>query len=736
MTAQRLLDLFFLLCLGGMVLPLVTGERYTLLSLGLFGSLASIAAGAVGCLVLAGAKFALRLWNLPPLGALVLSFDRLSAIFLLVSALVFLPTSIYSVSYLRHYRSHLNVRGLCVWYFGLLASVVLLLSADDAFSFLISWELMSLFAYVLVNYQRRGERDPRPGYLMLSLGECGFLAITLAFLILDAFSNTLSFASLRSHASCFGSGARWSVFLLSFWGFSVKAGLIPFNRWLPEAHPIAPANISALLSAALLNLGVYGIARVNLDLLPTTSVAPGLVVLVVGALSALTGILYANRGDDIKEVLANSSIENMGIVCAGLGAAMVFRASGFPIIAGMALIAAFYHMTNHSAYKSLLFFGAGMIDSEAGTRRMDRLGGLIRKMPWVAFFFLVGTLSISALPPLNGFVSEWLTLQSLLQSAVLSSRIVKIIFALCGALLALTAGLVITCFVKVYAMTFLGMARSERTSAKESVDAPVRTAMAICAASCIVLGILPTYFIQILGRAVTRVAGANAAPALVPPFFEPVSRGSSLPIRFLADFHNLGAQLGRGLLPGPGLVVLHRGGEHNPVVFAMSTAYMAFVLLLLFAVTYMIVGAVLSRRRKTSVGRIWAGGLASLLPEFTYTANGFSSPVRVTFSAIFHPDKVEDSPEVVAAHFRTRITRVIEEVHVLDRILFRPAARRAQQIAERLAGMHHGRLNAYVAYVLGTFLVALFLGQLPVIGQATLGPAAIVILALLVERLL
>ncbi len=736
MSPQLLMDIFFLLCAGGVLSVLVAGERWTLPILGLFGSLASLAAGGAGCLILVDGGFAVRLWSLPSLGTLTLSIDRLSALFILVSVLVFLPASIYSVGYLQHYRGHFDLRTLCVCYFGLFASVVLVLSAGDAISFLISWELMSLVAYLLVNYQRRREANSRPGYLMLTLGEAGFLGVTLAFLILAAFSNGLSFAGLRTHLSSFGVGARWSVFLLSFLGFSVKTGLIPFNRWLPRAHPIAPANVSALLSGVLLNLGVYGIARVNLDLAPATSVGPGLIVLLAGMLSALTGILYANRGNDIKEVLANSSIENMGVVCAGLGAAMVFMASGHTVIAGMALIAAVYQMTNHSVYKSLLFFGVGVIDTQAGTRQMDQLGGLIRRMPWVAFFFLVGALSISALPPLNGFVGEWLTLQSMLQSAVLSSRAVKMIFALCGAGLALTAGLVITCFVKVYAMTFLGVSRSKATPDVAPIHASIRAAMGISAVLCVLLGVLPSYFIPVLGHAVARLAGGNATPALVPSFFAPASSRSSLPAQFRADFHNLGAQLGHSFLPGPGLVVLHRGGEHNPVVFAMSTAYMALILFLFLGVSFALVKRLITRRHQTARRHVWAGGLPSLLPELTYTATGFSNPVRVTFNAIFHPRQSEDRREIVAIHFRARITRVVEEVHVLDRILFVPMAGRAQQIAQRFAGMHHGRLNAYAAYILGTLLVVLLVGQLPELSQVTFGPAAIVILALLVDRLL
>jgi len=232
---------------------------------------------------------------------------------------------------------------------------------------------------------------------------------------------------------------------------------VPLNSWLPLAHPVAPTNVSALLSAVIVNLGIYGIVRTALDLAPLAGAAPGLIVLVIGSLSALVGILYATIQNEMKRLLAHSTIENMGIVAAGVGAAMVFVATDHQVVAAVALVAALYHLANHSVYKALLFIGTGAVESGTGTRDLDRLGGIIRGMPWTSAFFLIGVLSIAALPPFNGFVSEWLTLQTMLRSAILSSTVIKIIFAICGALLALTAGLAVTCFVKVFASGFLGM---------------------------------------------------------------------------------------------------------------------------------------------------------------------------------------------------------------------------------------------------------------------------------------
>jgi hydrogenase-4 component B len=501
-----------------------------------------------------------------------------------------------------------------------------------------------------------------------------------------------------------GSGTRWLVFLLSFFGFGVKAGLVPVNTWLPRAHPAAPANISAILSGVILNLGLYGIIRVNLDLVPVRMIGAGVLVLIVGTISALVGILYATTENDLKAVLAHSSIENIGIVTAGLGAAMVFAASGRPLLAGMASLAAFYHMINHSVYKALLFLGAGAVDDRAGTRDLDKLGGLIRAMPWTAGAFLVGALAISALPPFNGFVSEWLTLQIFLRSAELSSVGVRIVFALCGAGLALTAALAVTCFVKAFAMGFLGMSRSEQAAkafeARPSAIAP----MVGLALLCLLLGIFPTYVIPALNRQLQPLVSADAAAALVPPFFAGSPGHETLPPAFAGEFHDLGAQVGQGIAPGPGLVLMHRGGATNPVVFAAAPTYLFVVLSGLFVLVFLVVHGTVGRRRTVVRRVVWDGGIRRLLPEMTYTATGFSNPVRVIFQAIFRPTIVEDTRETVAEHFRTAIVREAEAVHVVDRLALAPARDVMLRLARAAAGMHHGRLNAYVAYVLLSLL--------------------------------
>ena len=712
MSEEVCFVVFFSLCAAGIVVTLLLPERRAPVALAILGSAGAVALllGAGGALF-AGRGFAADLWSLPALGELRVGLDPLSGLFLFVTGLVYLPTSVFSAAYLRRYRRHYSLRAFGVLYFGLFASIATIVIARDIVSFLLSWELMSIASYLLVNYEHEREDNTRAGYLMLAMGEAGTLAAMLALLLLGTAAKSLDFAVIKAGVEDLDAGMRWAIFLLSLFGFGVKAGLVPFNSWLPRAHPVAPANVSALLSGVILNLGIYGIVRVNIDLLPATLVGPGLVALIVGAVSAFLGILYATTENDTKGMLAHSSIENMGIITAGLGAGFVFAATGHPGLAGIAFVAAFYHLTNHSIYKALLFLGAGTVDFLAGTRDLDRLGGLIHRMPWTALFFLVGALSIAAIYPFNGFASEWLTLQALLRSAELGSTAVKIVFALCGAGLAVTAALAVTCFVKAFAMGFLGKARSRR--ATRAIEAPrsMLVPMGALAIVCFVLGVVPTFVIATLDNALQPLTRASAAEALVPPFFADNVEHATLPVAFAAEFKELGAEVGEDVLPGRSMVVLHRGGTQNPVVFAMSTFYGAIVLILLLAVVFGVVRW-LTRARRLKREPAWDGGVRQIFPEMTYTATGFSNPVRVVFDALLRPRTVEDTEQTVATHFRVAIRHTREDVHMVDRFVFGGLASGFAAAARVLARMHHGRVNAYVGYVLVTLIAFLILGEL------------------------
>ena len=377
----------------------------------------------------------------------------------------------------------------------------------------------------------------------------------------------------------------------------------------------------------------------------------------------------------MKRLLAHSTIENMGIVAADIGAAMIFMATGHQVVAGIALIAALYHLANHSVYKALLFIGTGAVEAGTGTRDLDRLGGIVRRMPWTSAFFLVGVMSISALPPLNGFVSEWLTLaDDAALGACLSSTAIKVVFAISGALLALTAGLAVTCFAKVFAMGFLGMPRSDGAAARgRSAVGARELPLALLAASCILLGILPTYVIPVIDRAVTPLSTASATAALVPPFFSAAAqRQEGLPRHFVAEFHDLGAQVGRTCCrdAASSFFIAARNATRSCSRCRLPTcsSLLAAILALVF-----VVFRLLSRGRAVMRGPVWDGGLRHLWPADTYTATGFSNPGAGHLRAPFcsrRPSRTARRPSLNIFGRRSGANHA--EIHIVDRLVLDP----------------------------------------------------------------
>ena len=642
--------------------------------------------------------------SLPVLGSPHFVLTPLGIFFASIALVVAVPTAIYSVAYLRRYAHEYSVGWFAFGYVLLLLSIVAVFFAADVVSFMIAWEVMTLASCALVAFEWREPAKVRAALLMLAMSELGALAALLGFLLAASPAHSLDFAAISAHAGALSSTARTWIVLLSFFGFGVKAGILPFNAWLPRAHPEAPANVSALLSGIILNLGVYGMLLVNLVLVPQDAMLFGILAVAVGAISAIVGILYATIDDDLKRMLAFSSVENIGIVVTALGAGATFFALHRLDLAALGFGAGLWHMGNHSLYKGLLFLGAGAVDSTANSRRMNLLGGLARAMPVTATCFFVGALAIAAIPPLNGFASEWLTLETLLRSAEVGPLSMKLGFVLAGALLALTAALAVTCFVKAFAMTFLGTPRSDAAiDVRRELSAAAGVGMVMLAAACVVTGIFPAYVVELVDAALPGALHGQLVQALLPPFLS--TSGGGLPAPFLHDFHALGATIGAGLVPGRSLVLLHRGGTANPVVFAMSSTYLTCFLLVLLAAIYGT--AALLARRGRARARLWAGGLQPLLPELTYTATGFSNPVRVIFQAVFNPRTVENAREAIHENFRVAITRRREEVYVADRMATTPLAAGTRATASFIARMHHGRLEGYVLYALCALLVAL-----------------------------
>lgn len=688
--------------IAGGVVALISPERAAAKILAVASCVASILAliAGVGTLI-AGASGDSVLWSLPVLGPVAVGTTRLGAVFECITALVYVPTSLYSIRYLERYAHEYSTRAFAAWYGLLLAAIVALFICRDVTSFFMAWEVVAIASAALVAFEWRRERNARAAFVMLAMSEAGTVAAIVAVLLARCPVSLL----FNAPAPALNATTAWIIFLLSFFGFGVKAGVLPVNSWLPRAHPRAPGNVSALLSGVILNLGVYGIILVNLQLVPVRFVGEGVVVLIVGAASALIGILYATIEDDLKTMLAYSSVENIGIALTGLGVSFVFVAVHQPLFAAIGFAAGIYHVANHSAYKGLLFLGAATIDAKLGVRSMNRLGGVMRILPVTAAFFLVGVLAIAAIPPLNGFVSEWMTFQALLRSTALSPLTLRAVFALCGAALALTAALAVTCFVKAFGMTFLGEPRTPIAKTDEAAGV-MKLGMGFLALECVLLGVLPTYVLTTIGHGAADLFGSGTvAAALVPPFFNPSAGPNPLPPDFVATFHSLGAQIGAGV-PGRGWVVMLRGGSASPVVFAMSTTYLVSIIAVFLAVAYGIT-RLITRARHVTRSATWGGGLRRVLPEMTYTATGFSNPVRVIFDAIFHPTEVENERETIHEHFRSAIRRKREDVFLADRILTVPVSMGAQRLASFFARMHHGRLPAYVAYALATLIIAL-----------------------------
>jgi hydrogenase-4 component B len=366
MLDVKLLVLFLGVCALGVVAPIGVAERRIPMLLGVLGCVASAVLIWMASLAMfGGAAFHMVLWEIPGISRIILSLDSLAGLFLLITGIVLFPASIFAAANLDSYIGRYSLRAFTVLYFGLFASIVLIPLAGDAVSFLAMWESMSILTYLLINFEHEVEDHTRSGYLMLAIGEAGTLAIAFAFFVI-AGGGSLELVALRTAAAGLGQSARWAVFLLSFFGFGVKAGLIPVNFWLPQAYTSAPRAFAPVLAGATLNLGLYGIVRFNGDLLPATFIGPGLVALIIGSVSALLGILYATTQNDLKAILAHSSIENAGIIVAGLGAGFIFIASGQRQAAAIAFAAALYQMTNHSIYKALLFIGAGTVDRIQG----------------------------------------------------------------------------------------------------------------------------------------------------------------------------------------------------------------------------------------------------------------------------------------------------------------------------------------------------------------------------------
>jgi hydrogenase-4 component B len=635
------------------------------LLLGVSGA-AAVTAG--GWTLLAGLKLSQQIALGLPWLPWHLRLDALSGFFFAVVGLLLVAVSFYGPAYVREFedgKQPLSVLGLFTGLFA--AGMLLVLLADDAFTFMVAWELMSVSSYFLVTYQHQNASNRRAGFLYLLMAHVGALAILLGFGVLASFGANFTFDAMRAATL----SPLWAsiAFALAFFGFGMKAGLVPVHAWLPEAHPVAPSHISALMSGVMLKVAIYGFIRVTYDLVGNIQWQWGLAVLIVGTASALLGVLYTLMQNDLKRLLAYSSVENIGIIFMGLGLSMIFLGTQHPVLGIIGLVAALYHVLNHAVFKGLLFLGAGAVLYRTHERDLEHLGGLIHRMPVTALLFLVGCISISALPPFNGFVSEWLTFQAALQTPQLENGVLRAILPIAAALLALTGALAAAAFVKVYGVAFLGKARERRVARAHEVPAGMLAGMGLLAVLCLVLGVLPTTIIGVI----------KAVPQLLI---------GEIPTHMTAH-----------------------GWLWLTPVSADVASYSAPLVLAAIVITF-IVGRLLLRRNANPIRRSapWDCGFGPLNARMQYTATAFAQPIRRVFSGVW---KVQEQVEIThATGPATLVNSVRHQLHISDWSwlkLYEPIGRLVLGGARRIGLLHSGHIRTYLMYSFATLLVLLWI---------------------------
>lgn len=582
-----------------------------------------------------------------------LGLDSLSSFFLFLICVVSAPVALFSGNYVeQHYTEAKRAWfwALLPWFIGSMAVVV---TASTAFVFLFGWELMTVLSAGLILIDGDSEQRRHDLFIYLVMMHAGAAAVVTAFLLFIPGAPALDFATMRAVAATMPRGMRDALFLLSFVGFGTKAGLIPLHLWLPRAHPMAPTPVSALMSGVMLKTAVYGFVRVVFDMLGGGPSWWGYVVLAVGAVSGVLGILYAIAEHDLKRLLAYSSVENIGIIFLGLGAALLFVAQGSTLWATLALLGALLHTLNHALFKSALFLGAGAVGHVTHTFDLEQMGGLQNRMPLTGTAFLIACCSIVGLPFFNGFVSEWLTFRSLLAGSTLSAATASIVLPLMSGVLALIGGLAAACFAKVYGVAFLGRAR--HAVAEHATEVPLRMSIptTMLAGCCALIGI---------------------APGLI---FPPLAA-------VIADF------IPGATLPGDALAL----ARVSPWIALAVIAGVA---------------AIVSVRHVVRVTPTWSCGLPGLDGRMQYTSTSFSKPLRKVFSQVYRPERTVEVAPANATYFPAAITYRSVRTTSFERALYRPVVDTIVAGAHRLRQLQTGNIQVYLLYIF-LALIALLLG--------------------------
>lgn len=597
-----------------------------------------------------------------PILEFVFRGDTISGFFILVISILAFSVSIYSVGYTKSIAN----KGTMGFLFSIFVlSMYAVVLSGNVITFLISWETMSIVSYLLVTFDKK-EGSARAGLLYAIMTHAGTAFIIVIFLILYKYTGHMYFPDIKAAAKDLPNSIKTLIFIFAIIGFGTKAGIIPLHTWLPQAHPAAPSNISSLMSGVMIKTGIYGFLRIAVDVLGIGPEWWGIVIIVIGAVSSVLGVLYALMEHDIKRLLAYHSVENIGIILLGIGASMILASNGLYKLSAIAMTAGLYHTLNHAIFKGLLFLGAGSVVHSTHTKNMEDMGGLIKLMPYTAFFFLIGSISICALPFFNGFVSEWLTYQSLLFGFKSASVSAKVIAPMGGAALAFTGALAVACFVKAFGISFLGMPRSDHAkSAKESSPSMI-AGMAILALLCLIFGIFPRFTIKLFSTAVLSLTGAEYAPS-----------------------------------PGKGIIIYISETASSLSPLAIFVAMIA----IFFAAVVLI--RIVGGKRRITYGDSWDCGIQFLTPRMQYTATAFTKSIRIIFKGIYRPRRDIKISYKLKPLFVKSIKYSSEIMPFFDRYFYKPVTIFIHDIAGRVKYLQSGNLQLYLGYILATLILLL-----------------------------
>jgi hydrogenase-4 component B len=645
---------WLLLGLSGWALETSRITRYVF-PVSAFGSLVLALAGLGGLTETSVAVLPFGLPDLP----FHLRMDALSSFFLLLLGSASVGISLFSAGYFRG-MSKGALALLNLEYHVFMVSMALVFMADDAYMFMVAWESMALSSYFLVTTEHEKPEVRRAGFLYLLIAHVGAIAILMSFGVMQGGHGDYTFDTMRhAHLSPFWASI---TFLLALFGFGAKAGILPLHAWLPEAHPAAPSPVSAMMSGIMLKTAIYGMLRVTFDLLHTQMWWWGVFALTLGLLTALFGVIFAAVQVDMKRLLAYSSIENIGLILVGFGLALIFHHFDKDTLAALALTATLYHSVNHAFMKGLLFLGTGSVLHATGERNLTRLGGLIHKMPKLALLVLVGVLAAAGLPPLNGFVSEWLLLQAFLFSPGLPHDYISMLVPIAAAAVALTAALAGYVMVKFYGVIFLGRPREEKLSQTHDAGIWERIGMTWMAIGCIALGVLPVFVILYLDHVTEMLVHQSLAAS---------------------------AAKNGWLLLTP--------------IHAESASYGPLILLFCIVVGVLLTVRVVKRfyHGRLRRGAAWDCGFPAQTARMQDSAEGFGQPIRQIFSTFVEVVRQLPTPFDLHPHYHSETRDRLWE------LCYVPIRRLNEAIAAQVGKLQHGRIHAYLLYSFLTLLALL-----------------------------